>query len=273
VTAPTGRQRTAASERTASQRTPSRRTALRRSSPVVGEQHLAGRVRARSADSRRGWLRRLALGLGVVVGGGALAWVLLASTWLAVEEVTVAGTSRLSPADVIAAADVRAGVPLARLDVAAVEARVRRLAPVADVEAVRSWPRTVHLQVIERQPVAAHVGREGVRLLDAAGVPFVTVPAVPDGLLQLEVAAPRPGDPATAAALDVATDLPPELRSLVAGVDAASASSVTLLLSDGRTVVWGSPGDTATKAAAVRALLPMPGTTFDVSTPGVAVRR
>ena len=134
-------------------------------------------------------------------------------------------------------------------------------------------PGTVLLEVSERSPVAAHVGADGVRLLDATGVAFATAPAVPDGMLRIEVDRPAPGDPATTAALDVAADLPPDLRARVAGVAAASAASVTLELADGRTVVWGSPGDTATKAAAVLAMLPMPGSTFDVSAPGVAVRR
>jgi cell division protein FtsQ len=199
--------------------------------------------------------------------------VLLVSTWLAVDEVTVTGTSRLSVGEVAAAADVRVGVPLARLDLSAVEDRVAALAPVAQVSAVRSWPGTVLLEVTERAPAAAHVGRDGVRLVDATGVPFATVPDVPAGMLRLEVDRPAPGDPATAAGLEVAADLPPDLRARVAGVGAASASTVTLSLVDGRTVVWGSPGDTATKAAAVLAMLPMEGRTFDVSAPGVAVRR
>lgn len=248
-------------------------TRTRRSSVVPAQERLAERARAQRADARRGWLRRTALAVGLLGGGGALGWVVFGSTWLAVDEVTVVGASRLNAADVVEAADVRAGVPLARLDLSAVEERVRRLAPVADVDAVRSWPGTVLLEIFERQPVAAHVGPDGVRLLDATGVAFATVPAVPDGLLRIEVDRPGPGEAATAAALEVAGDLPPELRGLVASVDAESGASVTLRLNDGRTVVWGSPGDTATKAAAVRALLPMPGTMFDVSAPGVAVRR
>jgi cell division protein FtsQ len=131
----------------------------------------------------------------------------------------------------------------------------------------------VLLEVTERVPVAAHVGRDGVHLLDATGTPFATVPEVPDGLLRVDVDRPAPGDAATAAALEVAADLPTDLRARVSGVGATSASAVTLALGDGRTVVWGTPGDTTTKAAAVLAMLPMEGTTFDVSAPGVAVRR
>lgn len=248
-------------------------TRNRRETVVPAQDRHAARAADEAGRPRRGWLRRSLLALSVLLLGAGLGWVLLVSTWLAVDEVTVVGTSRLSVEDVARAADVRAGVPLARLDVSAVEARVRTLAPVADVSAVRSWPGTVLIEVSERAPVAAHVGRDGVRLLDASGVAFATVPQVPAGMLRVEVDRPAPGDPATTAALAVADDLPPELRARVAGVGATSATSVTLSLTDGRTVVWGSPGDTATKAAAVLALLQMPGTTFDVSAPGVAVRR
>jgi cell division protein FtsQ len=248
-------------------------TRSRRSTVVPAQDRLDERAAQERAHSRRGWLRRLLVALAVLVLGAGAGWVLLVSTWLAVDEVTVVGTSRLSADEVARAADVRVGVPLARLDLSAVEDRVRALAPVAEVSAVRSWPGTVLLEVSERVPVAAHVGRDGVRLLDATGVAFATVPEVPAGLLRVDVDRPARGDAATTAALRVAADLPPDLRARVAGVGAASSSTVTLALVDGRTVVWGSPGDTPTKAAAVLAMLPMEGTTFDVSAPGVAVRR
>jgi cell division protein FtsQ len=48
---------------------------------------------------------------------------------------------------------------------------------------------------------------------------------------------------------------------------------VVLLLSDGRSVVWGGPSGSATKGAAVLALLSRPGTVFDVSGEGVVVVR
>ena len=245
----------------------------RRATVVPAQDRLDERAAHERAHSRRGWMRRLLLGLVVLLLWAGAGWVLLVSTWLAVDEVTVVGTSRLSVDEVAQAADVRVGVPLARLDLSAVEGRVRALAPVAEVSAVRSWPGTVLLEVTERVPVAVLAGRDGVRLLDATGVAFATVPEVPAGMLRIEVDRPMAGDPATAAALQVAADLPPDLRARVTAVGADSPSTVTLALTDGRTVVWGSPGDTTTKAAAVLAMLPMEGRTFDVSAPGVAVRR
>ena len=245
----------------------------RRAPVLTASDRLAERASAERAARRRGWWRGALMRLLVLSASAALGWVLLVSSWLAVAEVTVAGTSRLTPEQVAAAAGVRSGVPLARLDAGAVEERVRALPPVADVEVVRSWPSTLHLEVVERQPVAAHAGPEGIRLLDATGVAFAPVPEVPAGLVRIEVDTPLAGDPATTAALAVATALPAELRELVAAVTAAAGTAVELRLDDGRRVMWGTPDDSVTKAAAVRALLPMEGTIFDVSAPGVAVRR
>jgi len=112
-----------------------------------------------------------------------------------------------------------------------------------------------------------------VALVDATGVPFGTAPALPAGLVRLEVEAPGPDDPATRAALAVHAALPAPLRGLVRTVAAASPQAVTLGLADGRQVVWGAVQDTPVKAAAVLALLKGPGRVFDVSAGGVVVVR
>jgi hypothetical protein len=46
-----------------------------------------------------------------------------------------------------------------------------------------------------------------------------------------------------------------------------------LRLDGDQRIVWGSPGETAAKAAAALALLRTPGGVVDVSTPGLVVRR
>jgi cell division protein FtsQ len=251
--------------------------------PVVAPvgPRLAARVRAERAGRRRTWRRRLRRLLLVLLPVAALGWVLLLSPLLAVDRVQVTGTGRLSAEQVGEVAAVQLGTPLARVDAGATAARVRTLEPVADVRVKRVWPATVRIDVTERVPVSgALVGRDGadgVLLVDAAGVGFATEPALPPGLPRLEVAQPGPDDPTTRAALRVLLELPADLGSQVAVVRASTPSDVSLVLGDGRTVVWGAPGssaeDTATRAAAVTALLRMPGSEFDVSAPGVAVRR
>jgi cell division protein FtsQ len=158
---------------------------------------------------------------------------------------------------------------------------VRTLDPVAEVRVKRVWPATVRIDVTERVPVTGvplgRDGGDGVLLVDADGIGFATEPGLPAGVPRLEVGDPGPDDPTTRAALRVLLELPPDLAVQVAAVRASTPSDVSLELGDGRRVVWGAPGasaeDTATRAAAVAALLRMPGTEFDVSAPGVAVRR
>lgn len=233
----------------------------------------ATRVRADRAARRGRWLRRGALGLLGLLPLLALGWVLLVSSWLAVDTVEVRGTSRLSPDEVRAAVGLEPGTPLARIRTGDVAEAVRTLPPVADVTVRRSWPGTVEIAVREREVVAG-VARNGrVELVDAGGLAFATVPALPPGAVRLQTAEPGPDDPATLAALQVVQALPAALRGQVASVEASSASTVALRLRSGKQVVWGAPGDTATKAAAALALLPKPGEVVDVSAPGVAVRR
>lgn len=234
---------------------------------------LAERAEAGRAARRARTLRRVARGLLLLVPVAVLAWVLLASTWLAVDVVQVVGQQRLSPAEVRQAAAVVGGTPLARVDTGAVQRRVEALTPVASARVTRSWPGTLRVEVTERTPAAGVVGPSGVRLVDGAGVVFAEAPALPAGLVRLQVDAPGPEDPATLAALRVHRDLPAELRARVRIVRAATATTVVLLTSDGRQVVWGSPGGTATKAAAALVLLRTDSQVVDVSAPGLVVTR
>lgn len=248
----------------------------RRPSAVVpAAPRRAARTRAERWARLRRWGVRSGQVLLVLVPLLALGWALLASSWLSLDRVEVRGTSRLTDAAVRSAVDVRPGTPLARIDTAEVAQAVRRLPPVADVTVRRSWPGTLEVTVVERT-AAVGVGDQsgpGATLLDDKGVAFATARALPRGVPRLAVQDPGPDDPATRAALDVHRALPERLRTRVATLEAASPSSVVLVLRNGEKVVWGAPGDTATKAVAALALLPLPGSVVDVSAPGVAVRR
>ncbi len=234
-----------------------------RSSPETGS--------GRPARPRR--LVRLAQGLVLLCALALAAWVLLGSSWLAVDRVVVTGLDRLSEAQVREAVGVAPGTPLARVDTGDVAAAVRALPPVADVEVERSWPGTLRVAVRERV-VAAGVARDGaVVLVDARGVGFATEPRLPPGVVRLEVEDPRPGGATTVAALAVTADLPQELRRRVLAVSADRPDKVVLRLDGEQRVVWGAPGETSTKAAAALALLRTPGGLVDVSTPGLVVRR
>ena len=98
---------------------------------------------------------------------------------------------------------------------------------------------------------------------------FLTYARSSNASIKLESASTQ----ATSAALRVLLGLPHALAGRLGELRAPTPEQVTLVLTDGRTVLWGGPVDGPTKASAVLALLHLPGTVFDVSAPGVATRR
>lgn len=207
----------------------------------------------------------------VAVGLGGRA--LLYDAGLAdVEAVTVTGARAVPRPDVVAAAAVPAGVPLAGIDLATVEQRVERIPAVADAEAGRDWPHTVTIAVTERVPVAVVDGPEGPRLVDRTGVAYAVAPD-PGTLPRLALPAAGPADPATRAALDVLAALPGELRAAVQVVEVEPPLQVVLRLSRGREVRFGPPERLAEKAAVLGPLLSQSGSVYDVTSPDLPTIR
>jgi cell division protein FtsQ len=232
----------------------------------------------RRADPRRRRLTAAAVVLAVVAVG---AWVVLASPLLAVRTVRVDGVAALTAGQVEQAAGIETGTPLVRVDTARAAARVAGLPQVASVEVARGWPHTVVVTLVERVAVAV-VDQAGTRsLLDRDGVLFDTITGdAPAGVVPLTVPRPGPEDATTAAALGALVALPAAVRAEITGVTAGSPDDVTLALTDGRTVLWGSAEATPRKARVLSALLDQihAGTlkaadTLDVSTPNAVVLR
>ncbi len=248
-------------------------TAPTRRPVVPAGPKLAARAAASRRDRRVAFLRRTAWGVGAAVLVVGLGWILLVSSWLAVQRVQVSGSSRVGQAQVLAAVGQVDGRPLARVDLRAVSARLRQLAPVASVTVTRGWPHALRVHIVERTPYAGVVQGSQVLVLDSEGRVFATEPTLAKGLVRLEVAHPGDGDASTQAALAVVRGLPTALRGPLTRVTAATPEQVVLILADGRQVVWGGAEDGPQKAAEALALLRMPGRVYDVSAPGVATRR
>ena len=233
------------------------------------------RFKARRRAASRRWATRAAVA-GVAVAAVVITGFFLANSSLfALRYVTVEGTSRLTPAEVLNAAAVREGTSLVRLNPGAVARRVERLAPVADAQVSRKWPHGLVIHVVERKAAGVVVSDGQVELLDATGVAFASVPSAPHGLVTVNVPdpVPGPGDVVARTAMRVLAQLPAGVRTHVTTVTARSIDAVSLRLADGRTVVWGSAADGATKAAVLRTLMRRHAQVYDVSTPTVAVTR
>lgn len=217
-------------------------------------------------SSRRRW-PVLAAVLALVLG---LGWLVGFSSALGARTVSVSGEHRVSAEQVIAAARIRHGAPLARLDTAAVRARVAAIPAVRTVTVSVSYPATVHIRVTERVAVGYRLGADGVVLVDAADVQFATVPRPPHDLPELAVT----GDQVrSAAAATVAAALPAGFAGAVARIAVPTAQSITLTLTDGRTVLWGGTDRSDEKAKLVPVLVHQPGSYFDVSDPSSVISR
>ncbi len=247
----------------------------RRSAREVGVQvpsRMTG-MTSRTSSRRRGWIGRalVTVLLLCVAGGAAVVW---ASPVLGLKTVAVDGPGAADLAvPVRSAVALPVGLPLARIDLATVRNRVLSLGPVATATVQRQWPNTLRITVTERIAVATTQANGHWWLLDATGLPYRQLDAQPADLMPIELATPGPDDRATTAALTVLSSLPAAFRAQVHRIVAPTAYDVTLQLSDGRTVIWGSAGDAATKVAVLPAILKRPGSVFDISDPTLVTVR
>lgn len=239
------------------------------------------REQVRPGPPRLGRLRTLRtliiLSVMVVLTAGGSLWLLYGSPWLRVEQVSVSGTRVLTAEQVREAAGVRIGSPLISLDTAAVEARVRRKLPRIDViDVVRSWPQGVGLKVTERTPVLVVKNGREFDEADGEGLRFATVSQAPNGIPALEmmvsdaVGRGRFGtDRMVREAALVAQDVPAAVRRRLRTIRVRSYDAISLELTGGETVLWGSSEKGRAKAAALTALLKAESGArhFDVSAP------
>ncbi|HXP22437.1 MAG TPA: FtsQ-type POTRA domain-containing protein [Streptosporangiaceae bacterium] len=232
------------------------------------------KTRRGTGRGRDPW-RAAFFGLVVVALLAGAAWALLGSSFLVVRSVQVSGSRRVPRAAVLAAAGIRIGTPLIRIDTGAVARRVEQIPQVLSARVVRSWPDAVVIWVASRTAALAVPARGGYDLVDPYGVVLAWQSARPAGLPVLRspagpVAALR-GNPAVFAAGMVVRGLNGRLRRLVTAVQAAGPGAVTLLLRGGVTVLWGGADREAAKASELVILLRTQARYYDVSDPGTAV--
>ncbi|MFF4405535.1 cell division protein FtsQ/DivIB [Streptomyces sp. NPDC001262] len=247
--------------------------------PRPGGKPRKGRPRIpRPRPSRLSRRRRIVVwAAGAVLAGAASVWALYGAAWLRVSQVEVEGTQALTADEVRAAARVPLGEPLVSVDTDAIADRLRDGLPrIRTVDVERSWPHAISLKVTERQPqVVLEKGGKFIEI-DSMGVRFATVDQAPQGATRLLMdTQDTPGargfgaDRLEREAVEVMGDLPPEVRKDTTAVRVRSYDSITLELTGGRTVVWGSSERGDAKARTLTALLKAArgANHFDVSAP------
>ena len=230
--------------------------------------------------TRRARNRRVAI---AAVGGIILTLALLVVTAvyspiLALRTVTVDGTARIDPTELVAAADDQVGTPLALIDYD------RLTRDLSAFPLIRSYvtevvpPDRLIIHVTERQPVGSIPSTSGFDLVDPAGIVLQQSPARLPGVPLIDLAGADTSSPSFAAVVEVLLALPPELLAQVDSIKARTKDDVTFVLSGvGQAVHWGSADQSVKKAALLAGLISVtdaaaPGT-FDVSAPGNGVFR
>ena len=203
--------------------------------------------------------------LGSILATG-LGLVLYFTPVMSARSIVIEGIQAVSRDEVLAAVAVRPGTPLLQIDTERVADRVATIRRVASAHVQREYPSSLRVTIAERVPVAVKDYPDGPHLFDRDGVDFATAPP-PAALPYMDVDDPGPADPPTNAALQVLTALSPQVGGQVGRIAAPSVSAITLTLTDGRIVVWGTTDRTDEKAEKLAALLTQPGHTYDLSSP------
>jgi cell division protein FtsQ len=228
-----------------------------------------GRAAAPAKPVPRGAIRGLKLVLatiGLTALTVALGLVLYFTPVMSARSIIVTGIGAVTRDEVLGAAQVRLDTPLLQIDTDGVADRVAAIRRVASARVQRQYPSALRITIVERVPVVVKDFPDGPHLYDRDGVDFATAPPQP-ALPYLDVDNPGPSDPATKAALAVLLALRPEIVAQVGRIAAPSVASITLTLTDGRTVIWGTNERTDEKAQKLAALLTQPGRIYDVSSP------
>lgn len=242
------------------------------------------RDRSRRRFARRQWARRWlawrpVLAVVLIVGAiGFAIYGLYFSPWLRLEGADVTGTSQLSEAEVLAAAELPIDDALVRVDLDQIEARLEgRLTAVKSVEASRQWPHDIRIEIEEWRPLAVVIEGSSFTFLAESGDTFTyeQMPQQPPSSLPQV----RVGSAADRLALEeaaaVVASLDDAVTRLVDHIEVETADKILLQLRDGRVVTWGSAAQSDDKAEVLLNLLDArPGAqSYDVSVPGLPATR
>ena len=224
----------------------------------------------RSRRRRTTWLVSLGTLLGLV--GFVLAGAY--SPLMALRTIDVVGANRVSAEQVRSALGGQLGTPLPLIDFSAVRSDLSRFRLIRSYVIESRPPGTIVVRIVEREPIGVIPAGGGFNLVDAAGVVIESgdepIKGYPDISAQV-------GTSGFAAAAAVVSSLPVGIRTQLSTVKAATKDDVTLTLTGGARVVWGSAEESDYKAVVLGALMvghPVDDVTeYDVSSPDSAVIR
>ena len=247
--------------------------------PETRTREARAELRTRQRFARRQWARRWMRWKYVVVSVLLVAlvvtagWLVFFSSTLAVAKVEVAGNQLLSDQKVLRIAAVPEGEQLAFVDLDDAARRVATLSEVKAVDVTRAWPDGVLITVTERTAIAVVDIAGKIRGLDAEGIVFRDYKSAPPGLPRVRPTTSA-GTDALKEAAGVVAELPDDLAARVDHVEVQTIDQITLVLRDGRQVLWGSADESELKATVLVTLLQnQEAKVYDVSVPGSPVTK
>ncbi|MEQ1735349.1 MAG: FtsQ-type POTRA domain-containing protein, partial [Rhodoglobus sp.] len=183
------------------------------------------RRRFERAEVRRFTRRARTRRLGVAVVAGTVVTMIglvlgaIFSPVLALREIRVDGTLRVSSADVLAAVDSQLGTPLALLDYGKITGELGAFALIRSYVTEIVPPDTLVIHIVERQPVGSMLVNGSYNLVDPAGVTVERSAERTVGVPLIEIGTAAASSAQFDAVVAVLVSLPP---SLLAQVDVAS---------------------------------------------------
>lgn len=194
------------------------------------------------------------------------------SPLFAVQKITVIGAASLDHAAIEAALSDQLGTPLALVDSSEVKAALLAFPLIETYSLEARPPHDLAVRIVERTPIGVIRSAAGYTLVDAAGVFLSTTSDQPAGQPLITVDGGIDSAAFRSAGL-VVRSLPAAVRAQLTGVSASTQDDVTLTLSTGMTVVWGSAEQSALKAVTLSAALVNnpDAASIDVTSPEVAV--
>jgi cell division protein FtsQ len=214
-------------------------------------------VRRQAGRKRLRWFAVLGVVAAVVAAGVAI----VRSPLLSVRRVEVSGAVYTDQATLVDLDEQLRGKPIITVDTDAVAASYEALPWVRRADVRRVWPRTIEVDLLERQPAAAYFADDGrYRVIDREGRVLAALEGQPVDLVAVNGVGPdlAPGATAPASlvgAAEVAAALPNELRPYVQDMVLDADGGLTMRLVPGGQIRFGPPQDVRAKLLAVLAVL------------------
>jgi cell division protein FtsQ len=225
-------------------------------------------------------VRRIGFSLtvGSVVVLGILTAVATFSPLLAIQQVSVVGTQRLSADEISNALAGQIGTPLPLLNQEQIAESLAGFALIESFSATAVPPNTLQVKVSERQALCIIEFEGALWLHDPAGVRIAL--AQPADLLPRILITEEPtSSQRFRDSVDVLLALPVELLSQVEFIQANTKDDVQMSLRGnlGQRISWGDSSEAVLKSKVLQALMAnnqgATGVTFDVSSPNAPVVR